>query len=492
MNIMSMLVEERPTTSDMESNTYYCTTLASGLVALRKKDIGMMKRVLPSVTAAILIGCDAEFIEVHSAVGSALKRIIGGCIEENMIREAMQERSVGASTFSTALNLFIVTLEGVMQLRYQGTWLYVMDSMRSLFDSLNQEHASLLLMDTVVKLAEIFQAVEGGRVEVMPGVQVAVADTMGSALKSFGLVRFLSVVPLRLHTSPEYIGVDDEREWLLTLLHSNLKLMHCDVSEFGQTILTAARSCSSAIKASLQGGVGAPRLTDQQREKMRKRVLQLWSLFPASCYIGPRDIPQSFPKLAPILAGAMKDNTYPELLGHIIIGLANIAKGARTRCPVSLSLPPSPGSTPSHVDSSEVQTLQSHASTFLPLLLSSLETLDIGDIRFQNGVVAIAAWAAIAPKSLVTNVAKKLLQMLLASTGEVQDPETNARAAGWMSVVLSIVPYLQPQMILLLYKTIRPLLSVGESLSLQKRAYLVLDSLLQTHGDLLHDSEPRY
>ena len=40
-------------------------------------------------------------------------------------------------------------------------------------------------------------------------------------------------------------------------------------------------------------------------------------------------------------------------------------------------------------------------------------------------------------------------------------------------------------MVTLLYRTVRPLLSVNESVSLQKRAYHVLDSLLKHHGTTL-------
>eukprot|EP00607_Mallomonas_marina_P010768 CAMPEP_0182422768 /NCGR_PEP_ID=MMETSP1167-20130531/8548_1 /TAXON_ID=2988 /ORGANISM="Mallomonas Sp, Strain CCMP3275" /LENGTH=135 /DNA_ID=CAMNT_0024601105 /DNA_START=22 /DNA_END=426 /DNA_ORIENTATION=- len=46
-------------------------------------------------------------------------------------------------------------------------------------------------------------------------------------------------------------------------------------------------------------------------------------------------------------------------------------------------------------------------------------------------------------------------------------------------------------MVTLLFRTIRPLLSVQESLSLQKRAYLVLEAMLQQHSEILHESETR-
>jgi hypothetical protein len=46
-------------------------------------------------------------------------------------------------------------------------------------------------------------------------------------------------------------------------------------------------------------------------------------------------------------------------------------------------------------------------------------------------------------------------------------------------------------MVTLLYRTVRPLLSMNESVSLQKRAYHVLDSLLKHHGSILTVTESR-
>ena len=61
-------------------------------------------------------------------------------------------------------------------------------------------------------------------------------------------------------------------------------------------------------------------------------------------------------------------------------------------------------------------------------------------------------------------------------------------AAGWVSVLQSIIPHLSDQLIVLIYKTIKPLLSVHESILLQKRAYHVLESIIIAHPDLLQSN----
>ena len=57
-----------------------------------------------------------------------------------------------------------------------------------------------------------------------------------------------------------------------------------------------------------------------------------------------------------------------------------------------------------------------------------------------------------------------------------------------MAVIQAFIPYMPASMVTLLYRTVRPLLSVNESISLQKRAYYVLDALLKSHEAYLTTS----
>ena len=64
----------------------------------------------------------------------------------------------------------------------------------------------------------------------------------------------------------------------------------------------------------------------------------------------------------------------------------------------------------------------------------------------------------------------------------------NDTASIWMAVIQAFIPYMPASMVTLLYRTVRPLLSVNESISLQKRAYYVLDALLKSHEAYLTNS----
>lgn len=87
-------------------------------------------------------------------------------------------------------------------------------------------------------------------------------------------------------------------------------------------------------------------------------------------------------------------------------------------------------------------------------------------------------------------ISKKLLQLVLSTTSitDRQHGDNNA-AAGWMAVMLAIIPLLQDNLVQLLFRSIRPLLTASDTSSVQKRAYNLLFSLLNTHRDIIFKLE---
>ena len=469
---IQILLDMKPATADMEANTYFCTALASGLTYLHKTNSDLSDSLLPSAILSLVAGCETEFTQIHCAVGSALKRLITSC---------MNDVSTPGSSNAT-VHKVVQAVETLLQLKYQHSWLYVMDAIRSLFDRYKGDEAKSILSNLVRKLADLYQAIYSTALQVDAGVEVALGDTLGAALRSCGFTNFLAIIPLRDSSSPAYVGIDTAREWMLNILHSNLKMMRCRLADFGSTVLPLASACSQAVQHPERYT-----LSEVAVQGVYNRILQLWSLFPEFISAGPTDVASSFPKLVKILEAAMKDTKYPEILPHIVVGLTHLAKGARDRCPnpESTSLGVTVGK-----DTPELATLREYAQVFVPAVLTYLEGASVGDSRFQSGVQFIAAWAGASPPALLVAVSKKLLQLLLTSTGAVGATDSEA-ASVWMAVVQAIIPHMPEAMVTLLYRTVRPLLSVNESVSLQKRAYHVLDSLLKCHGEILTATESR-
>lgn len=396
---LQILMDMKPATADMEANTYFCTALASGLTYLHKTDSNLSNSLLPAAILSLVAGCETEFTQIHCAVGSALKRLITSCMDGVI---------TGGSSNST-LPKVIQAVETLLQLKYQHSWLYVMDAIRSLFDRFKNDEATVLLRNLISKLADLYQAVNNTALQVDIGVEVALGDTLGAAIRSCGFTNFLNIVPLRDAKSPIYIGIDDTREWILTILRSNLKMMRCRLADFGSTVLPIASACSQAVQHPKRYN-----LIDTAVQNIRNRILQLWSLFPEFLSAGPLDVAESFPKLVKILEAAMKDAKYPEILPNIVVGLTHLAKGARDRCsnPESMVNGIIVGK-----DTAELATLREYAQVFVPAVLTYLEGSSVGDNRFQSGVHFIAAWAGASPPALLVAVSKKLLQLLLTSTG---------------------------------------------------------------------------
>ena len=491
LQAFQLLLSARPSTADMEANTYYCTAMASAVLSLRKQDRVALLTGIPTgvpvagapvvqviasangnllnkVVTNLISMCESDFVQVHVAVSTALKRILCVVFERRtaaVISQMMQNGS--AALEETHLQMLIANVSTLFQLKYQHAWLYILDTMRSLFDLFRHNGRSVKMIQMLVtSLAEVYQAIEHGVLLNVPhNVHSSLSETMGAAVRTCGLKLFLEMLPLADGTGL----IAPFKEWIITLLHSNLKQMPCNLTDFGTCILPLANNYYKLIK-------GADGSANAKEMKMhRTRITQLWSLLPELCAYHVKDLAETFSKMSPILERLFSDYDFPELLTFVVGALYQLAKGVRERCP---RVPGSDHST------AELTLLRASATKFIPLLLQYVEGISIGEGRFQEGVQAIAAWCEIAPDGLIAAVSKKLLQMVLTSTAAVGGSENEA-AAGWMAVLLAIIPLLPETLVGVAFKSIRPLLTASETSSVQKRAYGLLLALLSEHRDVV-------
>jgi hypothetical protein len=293
---LEILLSSTPTTADMEANGFYCTAVASGLVLIKKLNPQAMSVMLLPGVQHIVNACDAEFIQIHIAAAGALKRIITWCVDDAMIAQAAQigddqkQRSVSPSL----LTQMVAVMETLLQLRYQHAWTYVLDSVRCLFEKIKGDQADAILGKLVVKLADVCQAIESGSLSLDAIVALAIRDSLGTMLRSLGLVNFLRRVPLTSSSDNNLPSgvIAPAREWILSVLHTNLKLMPCKLQDFDIAILNIARNCNQIVKHPERFGLNA-----SQMGYVRKCILQLWSVFPDVCFCGPADIAFAFPKM---------------------------------------------------------------------------------------------------------------------------------------------------------------------------------------------------
>lgn len=506
LQAVHLLLTSRPATADMESNTYFCTALASGLLCLRKQDraalltgvpamtsplagaaagavpavaatVGPQGNLMNKVTAALINMCESDFVQVHLAVSTALKRILCTLFERRTTATITQLMQNGLAAFEeTQLAGLLTHIAALFQLKYKQAWLYILDTTRSLFDLFKHNGRPVkMLSKVVVSLAEVYQAIEHGvLVDVPSNVHISLTETLGAAVRTCGLKYFLEIVPL----ADDNGMISASKDWIINILHSNLKHMTCSLTDFGTCILPLANNYYKLI----QGSDGSTNVVELKT--YRARITQLWSLLPELCAHNVKDIADAFNKMSPILERLFSDYEFPELLTYVVGALYQLAKGVRERCPRVAA-----GAT--EVVTPELSVLRASAHKYLPLILQYVEGISIGEGRFQEGVQCIAAWSEIAPSALVAAVSKKLLQLVLTSTAVGgSESRENVAAAGWMAVMLAIIPLLPEALVQLLFKSIRPLLTVTEVSSVQKRAYGLLLSLLAEHRDVVLRMEP--
>ena len=479
--ILQLILELRPDSKDMEANTYFCTTLASAIVTLHKKSTDSSLVLIEPTILALIDECDSEFTQVHVGVASALRRIINECVDgkfvDSIILELQSNRGSKRSANCELLLRIIQSIESLCQLRYQHTWVYVMSGVKALFEKFQGVKGTLLLHSLLIRLAEITQAIDSGIIQVGVGVYAVLSDTVGYAVQSFGFRDFIQFVPLVIDTTPTYIGVDSSKEWLIPILHNNLKLIRCNLADFCNILIPSIDAACYALESPAEYGIN-----EQKLQLVQTKLVHLWSLFPDFCGQYPLDLPAAFPILVPfLLAHIQRKNCHAEIILSIVAGMTSIYTSAKE----------------SSSNSMHIQILSEMASSILPTLLMYLETIDICDAKFQSIVNCLSSVCSLASSQLVSAIAKKLLQMVLSTTTignemVLGDNEENVTLSSWITILQSIIPYLPEPMVILLFRTIRPLLT-DDKPSLQKRAYAVLDALLKTHGDVIYrdDVAPR-
>jgi ribosomal RNA-processing protein 12 len=494
--MFSILINNPPQTPDMESIAFYCTSLASAVAALYRVNPSGFWSQSPhpvvQVSALLLSRCESEFSQIHCAVGVALKRIISACLDSSSpsslaVKELVSVVEMGSHTIllEHPIGQFIDVMKGVLHLRFQHAWMFILDPIRTLFSQLPGHTGKVLLPDLVRMVADIYHAISTGVMTVSTGVDLSVRDTLGAIFRSLTLEHFLVLVPFRHANQTLTSDLDTSRDWMINILHANLKLVPCKLQDFLSLVLPVAKDLNAIIRSSRSQSLQRPQLNDSQLSILRTRVIQLWSLFPSFCsstFGAPLDVATAFPPLVPILDAVMKDPDYPELLHYVVTGLTALATSVKEKYSVPLAILPK-----------DLEALQSKgAPIFIPSLLSILEGVDVStdSAKFQPTVTCVSAWAAVAAPGLVTKVSKRLIQLLLSSTNAESTNESTA--SSWLAVILALIPYQTEQMIMLLYRTIKPLLSVHESVSMQKRAYKVLHGLLLSHSDCLFKLEPKH
>lgn len=514
-SITKQLAAHYPSTLDVETHCHYVSSLATSLVSLQEAaapgdgvvDVELLQRSLALLQRSLA----SEFTQVHVAVAAAFKRVAFALLGEAQ-RQALQTwlaslpvevadiaQVTGSSVpavASVARELVGFCVQG-LQLSTAHAWLQVLDGLRAMFQLLRgQQWASGLVSPLISALGDVYAAVEAqqlpeGLATSSEQLTRALTETLGAALQSAGLKRFLAQLPI-VDTSGGDALVS--RDWVVGVLHDHLAHCALKLSEFVTVLLPlaqvfhqlrqrtatqlAAAEAHHATARNAESYAAMNNLRKRQR-LFRDKVVQVWSLFPEVCAATLLDVATSVPKIVPILQTALQDADYPELGFAVVVG-------------VHRWVAPDRGHLAAHRG-----VFEAVAPTLLPLLLGVLEHTNMGDARFQETLDCVTSYLQLAPPGVLASITKRLLQTVLSHTtaqtlaagdsGDAEAQRAQQVAAVWMAVLMAAVAQAPPAIVVVMYKTVKPLLQLTtEAHGLQKRAYQLLHVLLEQRADVVH------
>ena len=457
--------------TDMETHIYYYLLLASSTYHL--KDITTQEQeitIMYMKSLQILIqGYHSDFIQIHVAVTSSIKHIVSFILLKN---------------FPENIYNCVLLLEELLDISYQNAWLYIIDVIRNIMISINNfiiknENTDLYescIISILNKLSYIYQNIENNEINVTPDVEISFRDAIGDSLNILSLNKFLEIVPLAKTTIASFGGIDNDREWIISVLKNQFKYINCSLSDI-QSLILRSQNCE---KHFLKKGFQAVSTTNKI---ILKRSIELfWSLLPEFFISSlPYDFDVEFQYLLPLLLeklekyfiidnmNILKDNDLDnrEIIFYIINGLTNITKTIDININIIIQ--------------------RKSSQEIIPLLLNCIEKISISSDFFRPMVELIGNWSKMADGTLIINISKKLIQLILSqnSINQNKTSQESENTSRWLSVMLIILPYLPNTMLNILYRTIKPLLSLSITAPLQKRAYLVFEALIKEHSHVL-------
>jgi hypothetical protein len=453
----------------------------------------------------------------------------------------------------------------ILVLKFSYCWIFLLESLRSFLDSSlfysspiplpslpstsstsnsTKDLAVYLLKGIVLKLGDIQTAVSQQVINLNSNsIMNEIWQTLIKFLSIFTLIPFLSIIPLiEMSEDTSSSASLITRDWVFQLLGEELKHLKCKLADFVFCILPIASKLHKLItffktKVNTTSTTATSMDTDnkgltttattaltyeKQITFLTNKLYALWKLLPDICYGEILDLEIAFPKMIAIFQDTLNENEYDRLPSMIILSLKHIAEGFLIQKHYVTR----------GTDEKIRKVFGNSTSVILPMILKHMENVSFSNVEFQEIISCFHIWIQLTNEQLLNNITKKLLQLVLINTtipsfnegdgddgeednaGALIEMEQTEKAAKYMSVLLTIVPFMSSSLILILYKTIYPLLSftspeggTGEggegameeedneegreyhSHLLTKRAYNLLYALINHHSKILFSQD---
>ncbi|KAL3532733.1 hypothetical protein ACH5RR_006254 [Cinchona calisaya] len=491
--LCSLVTSVSANESSADSMTFTARLLDVGIrkVYSLNRQICVVK--LPVVFSALSDILASEHEEALRAAMQAYKSLIDACIDENLVKQGVDQVTLNANTdtrksMPTIIEKVCATVGSLLDYNFSAVWDMSFQIISAMFDKLGQD-SSCFLKGTLKSLAAMQELPD----EDFP-FRKQLHECVGSTLRAMGPETFLSILPLKLDSE----DLSEANLWLFPILKQYI--VGAQLSFFTESILSmigVMKQKSALLER--EGRIYSARSVDGI-------VYSLWSLLPSFCNY-PRDTAESFKDLEKALCCALREE--PDVCGIICSSLQILVQQNRMVLDgkVGMSITDL-GIAEEHaiahynpqVADDNLSVLRSSARE----LLSVLSGVFLKSSKDTSGSIqsTIGELASVSEKEVVARFFRTTMQKLLKVTQKAGKAE-NSRNSNSMQVdnssgessltsaraqlfdlAVSLLPGLDAKEIDLLFIATEPGLKDVEGL-IQKKAYKVLSIILRNSDEFI-------
>ncbi|KAG0310884.1 hypothetical protein BGZ99_010502 [Dissophora globulifera] len=421
----------------------------------------LFKTIFPNLDSA-------NPVSVHNSTVDCLKQIITHCITDETIDIAVQEmkknrgqQPADGKKKRNIIETVSTIIKGGFDIRYQSSWLGILDILKTLFERLN--HAANPLLVSFLPIIDELRFTPAF-------TQKAHLDVvLSTAISTVGPRIFLDTLPLNIDNPEER---KRGRAWLLPLLKSSVT--NTELDYFASTLIPLADRLNQKAQECAENGM--------MRKVYETLIGQIWSLISGFCEL-PTDLERAFtkelaerfsnvlysvPDLRPVLCQA--------LTSLVVRNQAIIASGESEEVLERKYLMSKDEA------SNNIMLLQQYARPYLMVFFNIFQaTLP----QFRGYLLEVMRMylSISTPKDLQETFSAVLVQLNTALTTvqpPVQQGDAPPASHNLMDLADIMVPYVDGASMFNLYQTVVSLFANDADAALQKKAYKIVNSMAET------------
>ncbi|KAF9337813.1 hypothetical protein BG006_002533 [Podila minutissima] len=403
-------------------------------------------------------------VSVHNATVDCLKQLISHCITDEMIDAAVHEMKVNRGQPQKKKNIIetiSTTIKGGFDIRFQSSWLGILDILKTFFERLN--HAANPLLVSFLPIIDELRFTPAF-------TQKAHLDVvLSTAISTVGPRIFLDTLPLNIDNPEER---KRGRAWLLPLLKSSVT--NTELEYFSTTLIPLADRLNQKAQECRENGM--------MKKVYETLIGQIWSLVSGFCDL-PVDMEMAFTKQ---LAERFSNVLYsvPDLRPVLCQALTSLV--VRNQAIIASSDNDEILERKYLITKEEAQRnielLQQYSRPYLMVFFNIFQaTLP----QFRGYLLEVMRMflSISTPTDLQETFSAVLVQLNTALTTvqpPIQQGDAPPASHNLMDLADIMVPYVDGQSMANLYNVVVSLFANDADAALQKKAYKIVNSMAET------------